>query len=178
MRRDGSTDRPAKSAKVSQSATTIATKNKADRHSGEFQTRTKKYYIERIAQSTGVNRASVKLVLQSLLDEMMDDLAEGHRIAFREFGVFEVKDRAERRAQNPKTLEAVLVPKRRTVKFKPGLGMKRLFDDGAKVVRLVETKPAKVAKAKAARHEEQDRVERPRAREANMVHGSLASGHR
>jgi len=183
MRRDGSTGSPAKSAKVSQAATKVTTGSAARGdepcREGEHQTRTKKYYIEHIAQMTGVNRSAVKQVLQSLLDEMMDDLAEGHRIEFRDFGVFEVKERAERRAQNPRTLERVLVPKRRAVKFKPGLGMKRLFDDGAKVIRLVETKPAKPSKpAKAARREEQERVERPRTRETHMVNGSLAGGHR
>ena len=43
---------------------------------------------------------------------------------FRDFGVFETRQRAARMAQNPKTLEQVEVPSRRTVKFKPGRLMK------------------------------------------------------
>lgn len=182
MPRDGLTDgSPARSAKRSHPrGDTPATKQiavpkgQAVPGSGAEQTRTKKYYIEHVAERTGVSRSAVKLVLQSLLDEMMDDLAEGRRIEFREFGVFEVKERAQRRAQNPKTLEAVIVPKRRTVKFKPGLGMKRLFDDGAKVVRLVETKPAKTAKA--ARLDEPER--RTRIRDGHAANGALTAEHR
>ena len=38
--------------------------------------------------------------------------------------VFEIRERAPRQAQNPKTLERVDVPARRTVKFKTGRLMK------------------------------------------------------
>ena len=37
-----------------------------------------------------------------------------------DFGVFEVKGRAARRAQNPRTLQKVQVPAKRVVKFKVG----------------------------------------------------------
>ena len=46
---------------------------------------------------------------------------------FRDFGVFEVKQRAARMAQNPKTMERVQVPPKRTVKFKPGHMMKAIL---------------------------------------------------
>jgi hypothetical protein len=45
-------------------------------------------------------------------------------LEFRDFGVFEVKERAARVAQNPKTLVPVKVPPKRTVKFKVGRLMK------------------------------------------------------
>ena len=41
------------------------------------------------------------------------------------FGVFEIKQRAARTAQNPKTLQRVQVPPKRTVKFKVGRLMKQ-----------------------------------------------------
>ncbi len=43
---------------------------------------------------------------------------------FRDFGVFEIRNRAPRVAQNPKTLERVPVPAKKTVKFKVGRLMK------------------------------------------------------
>ena len=49
-----------------------------------------------------------------------DELARGNRLEFREFGVFEVRERAARWAQNPRTLEKVRVPAKRVVKFKVG----------------------------------------------------------
>ena len=52
------------------------------------------------------------------------------RLEFRDFGVFEIRERAARRAQNPKTLEQVDVPARRTVKFKTGRLMKNKVEGG------------------------------------------------
>jgi hypothetical protein len=46
-------------------------------------------------------------------------------LEFRDFGVFETKLRKARKAQNPKTLEPVEVPEKRTVKFKVGRLMKQ-----------------------------------------------------
>jgi integration host factor subunit beta len=65
-----------------------------------------------------------KDLVQMFLDEIIEELAKGHRLEFREFGVFEVRDRAARRAQNPRTLEKVAVPAKRVVKFKVGRTMR------------------------------------------------------
>jgi len=90
---------------------------------------TKKELIDRIAEKSATKRAIVKRILQTFLDEIIDELASGNRLEFRDFGVFESKIRAARTAQNPKTLERVDVPAKRTVKFKIGRVMKsRLFD--------------------------------------------------
>ena len=86
---------------------------------------TKKEVIDRIAENTNNKRAVVKPVIQSFLDEIIDGLANNNRLEFRDFGVFETKIRAARKAQNPKTLEQVLVPARRNVKFKMGRLMKQ-----------------------------------------------------
>ena len=55
----------------------------------------------------------------------MNELGKGNRLEFRDFGVFETKIRKARKAQNPKTLEPVEVPEKRTVKFKVGRLMKQ-----------------------------------------------------
>lgn len=88
-------------------------------------TTTKKEIIDRIAEMTHTRRAVVKPVLQMFLDEIVRELAAGHRLEFRDFGVFETKQRAARKAQNPKTLEQVDVSARRVVKFKMGRLMKK-----------------------------------------------------
>jgi integration host factor subunit beta len=86
---------------------------------------TKKDLVDWIARRTGAKQTLVKKVVQSLLDEAISELAQGNRLEFRDFGVFEPRDHAARVAQNPKTLEQVQVPPRRTVKFKLGRLMKR-----------------------------------------------------
>jgi len=47
------------------------------------------------------------------------------RLEFRDFGVFETRIRAARDARNPRTLEQVHIPAKRTVKFKMGRIMKQ-----------------------------------------------------
>ncbi|MDB5295674.1 MAG: ihfB [Phycisphaerales bacterium] len=86
---------------------------------------TKKELIDRIADSSGQKRVQVKKVVQQFLDEIVNELGKGNRLEFRDFGVFETKLRKARRAQNPKTLEPVAVPEKRTVKFKVGRLMKQ-----------------------------------------------------
>ena len=88
-------------------------------------TTTKKELVERISERTQAKRGVVQRVVQSLLDEIVSELAEGNRLEFREFGVFETRTRQARTAQNPKTLEPVQVPAKQTVKFKAGRLMKQ-----------------------------------------------------
>ena len=90
---------------------------------------TKKELIDRIADSTRERRVQVKRIVQQFLDEVIDELAKGNLLEFRDFGVFESKLRKARRAQNPKTLAPVAVPPKRTVKFKIGRMMKAKLGD-------------------------------------------------
>ena len=90
---------------------------------------TKKELIDRIADGSGQKRVQVKKVVQQFLDEIVEELGKGNRLEFRDFGVFETKLRKARRAQNPKTLEPVAVPEKRTVKFKVGRLMKEKLGD-------------------------------------------------
>ncbi len=90
---------------------------------------TKKELIDRISDQTTYKRIVVKRIVQTFLDEIIDELGHGNRLEFRDFGVFESKIRAARVAQNPKTLERVHVPRKRTVKFKIGRMMKEKLQE-------------------------------------------------
>jgi integration host factor subunit beta len=81
---------------------------------------TKKELIDQIADKTQAKRVLVKRIIQAFLDEITGELCKSNRLEFRDFGVFETKTRASRIAQNPKTLDRVEVPAKRTVKFKMG----------------------------------------------------------
>ena len=109
---------------------------------------TKKELIDRIAESTNQRRVQVKRVVQQFLDEVVNELGKGNRLEFRDFGVFETKLRKARKAQNPKTLEPVEVPEKRTVKFKVGRLMKArlgeltgaaIDDEAGDVAEMAET---------------------------------------
>jgi len=90
----------------------------------------KKDLVDRIAEETQSKRVTVKAVVQQLLDEITSELAQDNRLEFRDFGVFETRARDARTAQNPKTLEKVQVPARRSVKFKMGRMMRERLSDG------------------------------------------------
>ena len=88
---------------------------------------TKKELIDQIAESTKVKRIAVKNVVQCFLDSIIVELGKDNRLEFRDFGIFEVRKRRARVAQNPKTLEPVNVPSKRTVRFKTGRKLKNLL---------------------------------------------------
>lgn len=89
------------------------------------ETITKRDLVQRIADQTGQTKVLVRDVLQRFLDEVSDELVRGNRLEFRKFGVFEVRRRPGRVAQNPKTLQKVVVPSKRVVKFKVGNVLKK-----------------------------------------------------
>jgi len=95
---------------------------------------TKKELIDRIAKSTLARRALVKATVQSFLDEIISELGKNNRLEFRDFGVFETRIQAARRAHNPKTMEQIQVPTKRVVKFKMGRLMKeKMISQNAKL---------------------------------------------
>jgi len=113
---------------------------------------TKKELVDRIADELNrdrprspIKRVQVKRVVQKFLDMIVEELAQGNRLEFREFGVFESKLRAARLAQNPKTLERVRVPSKRSVKFKVGRMMKE------KMAKYAEMEDAQLEKQETRR---------------------------
>ncbi len=109
-------------------------------------TTTKKDLIERLAAHTRQTRSDVKRTVQGFLDMLAHDLCHGNRVEFRDFGVFEVRERAARTAQNPKTLQRVQVPRRKTVKFKVGRMLRAGLDSGKASEKLpVQVRPRRGA---------------------------------
>ena len=97
---------------------------------------TKKELVARIADKTGQTKVVAKDIIQSFLDEIIEELGRGNRLEFREFGVFEIQERAARKALNPRTREKVGVPARHVVKFKVGRLMKE------RVARIAQPGPS------------------------------------
>lgn len=86
---------------------------------------TKRDLVLRIAKETGLVQEDVLAVLQKILDYIIEGLAKGENIEFRNFGVFEVQNRKARIGRNPKQpTHVVTIPARKVVKFKMGRIMK------------------------------------------------------
>jgi integration host factor subunit beta len=95
-----------------------------------MRTITKKELTDRIADRVDSKRVLVKDIIQRFLDEVITELTKGNRLEFRDFGVFEVRMRKPRMAQNPRTMQRVPVREKRTVKFKVGRLMRDRVEGG------------------------------------------------
>ena len=84
---------------------------------------TKKEIVRTIAEEIGLTQLKTKEIVQKTFDAIVETLVEDHRIELRNFGVFEVKKRAARKARNPRTGEKVDVAEKFVVTFKPGKEM-------------------------------------------------------
>lgn len=84
---------------------------------------TKKEIVRTIADEIGLTQLKTKEIVQKTFDAIVETLVEDRRIELRNFGVFEVKQRAARKARNPRTGEKVSVPEKFVVTFKPGKEM-------------------------------------------------------
>ena len=84
---------------------------------------TKKEIVKTISEEIGLTQLKTKEIVQKTFDAIVDTLVEEGRIELRNFGVFEVKKRAARKARNPRTGQKVDVPEKFVVTFKPGKEM-------------------------------------------------------
>lgn len=100
---------------------------------------TKKEIVKTISEELGLTQLKTKEIVQKTFDAIVDTLVEEKRIELRNFGVFEVKQRAPRKARNPRTGEKVFVPEKYVVTFKPGKEMEE------RVRRMIEEKNAREA---------------------------------
>ncbi|MEM9365451.1 MAG: HU family DNA-binding protein [Planctomycetota bacterium] len=86
---------------------------------------TKKEIVRVISEELGLTQQDTKEVVQRTFDSIIETLVREGRIELRNFGVFEVKPRAARKARNPKTGQSVMVPAKMVVTFKPGKVMEK-----------------------------------------------------
>jgi nucleoid DNA-binding protein len=87
---------------------------------------TKKEIVKKISEDIHLTQLKTKDIVQRTLDAIIQTLVTEGRIELRNFGVFEVKRRAPRKARNPRTGDKVYVPAKNVVTFKPGKEMEEL----------------------------------------------------
>ncbi|MEI6091458.1 MAG: HU family DNA-binding protein [bacterium] len=85
----------------------------------ETKTVTKANIVDDISKSSGLTKVETKKVVDSVIECIIDAIANGDRIELRGFGVFKHKSRKPRVARNPKTGDLVKLEKRYVPVFKP-----------------------------------------------------------
>ncbi|MCH7988354.1 MAG: integration host factor subunit beta [Planctomycetes bacterium] len=110
---------------------------------------TKKEIVKAISEEIGLTQLKTKEIVQKTFDAIVETLVRDRRIELRNFGVFEVKKRAARKARNPRTSETVWVEEKYVVTFKPGKEMEervlRLEEKAAAAAQQAQSTPSPVS---------------------------------
>lgn len=128
---------------------------------------TKKEIVKSISDELGMTQLRTKEIVQKTFEAIVKTLVEERRIELRNFGVFEVKQRAPRKARNPRTGEKVFVPEKYVVTFKPGKDMEE------KVRQLIADRTAKGLPAVS----EGDGTASEESSSGSPMHAGIASSH-
>jgi nucleoid DNA-binding protein len=94
-------------------------------NSNTMATVTKKDIVNRLSDKLGITQAQSTAALENLIEIISSSLMEGHDIALRTFGTFELKLTKGKLGRNPTRPEIEMeIPPRHVIRFKPGREMK------------------------------------------------------
>lgn len=77
-----------------------------------------------VHEEVGLSRNESADLVESVLTQMSDALADGDSVKISSFGTFSIRDKAARIGRNPKTGEEVPITPRRVLSFRPSHLMK------------------------------------------------------
>ena len=89
---------------------------------------TKADLITKIAEKSELSKKDSEKALNAVIAAVTDALVEGDKIQLTGFGTFEVRDKKEKEAINPRTKEKIIVPARKSPAFKAGKALKDAVD--------------------------------------------------
>lgn len=85
--------------------------------------------IATVAEKAELSKKDAEKAVSAVFEGITESLKAGDKVALVGFGTFDVKDREERLAKNPRTGEPVVVPATRVPLFKAGKGLKDAIAD-------------------------------------------------
>lgn len=80
--------------------------------------------IAAVAEKAALSKKDAEKAVKAVLDTVEETLVKGDKVQLIGFGTFEVRDRAEKEARNPRTGETVKVPAAKVPAFKAGAALK------------------------------------------------------
>ncbi len=84
----------------------------------------KKELVAKAAQKTGLMKKDVDAVVDAVVEEITQALAESKKVQIMGFGTFELRKRAARKGQNPRTGETIQMPEALIPAFRAGKCLK------------------------------------------------------
>ena len=88
--------------------------------------------VEHVAMMNGITKKDATAMIESFIEYVMEQVAQGNNVKIQNFGTFYSKLRAEREVLNPQTKERMKVKSQKVPKFKVGKGFKDLVKYGKK----------------------------------------------
>ena len=80
--------------------------------------------VSKVAKDTGMTKTAAAAAVDSIIDGITRSLKKGDAVSFVGFGTFKISNRKARMARNPRTGDAIRIPKRRVPRFSAGKTLK------------------------------------------------------
>ena len=93
---------------------------------------TKADLIDTLAERHELSKRLVGEVIDTLLEEITDELKRGNKVQLIPFGSFVVRQRKRREGRNPKTGEKLIIAARTVPAFTPGKALRDAVGGGKK----------------------------------------------
>lgn len=88
---------------------------------------TKNELISEVAKRTEYNIGAIRNVLESIEEVAKETLGNGEKISIINVGVFSIVTQSERNGINPQTMEKILIPEKKKLKFKMSSNAMKYF---------------------------------------------------
>ncbi len=88
---------------------------------------TKDELVEHVMEEMELSRKDASTAVQAVIFKITDSLINGEKVSLSGFGIFNVKDTKARKGRNPRTGEAVDIPAKKKITFKPATRLKELM---------------------------------------------------
>ena len=86
--------------------------------------KTKRDIYESMAVELGLTKKASKEAVEYVFSKISEYMADGEKVRIDGFGIFEVRDRAERKGRNPQTGKELTIKASKNPSFKAGKGLK------------------------------------------------------
>lgn len=80
--------------------------------------------IQAVAEKAAIDKKTADKAVAAVIESITDALAAGGKVQLIGFGSFEIRERAEKQARNPRTGEVVTAPACKVPAFKAGQALK------------------------------------------------------
>ncbi|MCF8085559.1 MAG: HU family DNA-binding protein [Desulfohalobiaceae bacterium] len=90
--------------------------------------KTKNDLVNETARKAEMTKGKTKMVLDTLLESIEEELQSGRKVTLSPLGNFSVTQRKARRGRNPSTGETIQIPAQKNVKFTPSKNIKDQFN--------------------------------------------------